>query len=162
MPNFYSDVIVHDKRFHSKKRVSDPKLLEEATRLAVEAIIAGALTLGIKLMIFETYRSQERQRALFSRGTTQLKEVGVHHYGLACDLVKDVKGNPSWAGDYSFLGKLAESHGLIWGGDWGLPGVRHSFVDNVHVQRCSLADQERLFAGTWYPGDGYDPRGIGT
>src|SRR5260370_21306685 len=113
MPNFYSDVIVHDKRFHSKKRVSDPKLLEEATRLAVEAIIAGALTLGIKLMIFETYRSQERQRALFSRGTTQLKEVGVHHYGLACHLVKDVKANPSCAGDYSFLGELPQPHHLI-------------------------------------------------
>src|SRR5260370_17117110 len=95
MPNFYSDVIVHDKRFHSKKRVSDPKLLEEATRLAVEAIIAGALTLGIKLMIFETYRSQQRQRALFSRGPTQLKELGVHHYGLASDLVQAVKVTPS-------------------------------------------------------------------
>ena len=39
---------------------------------------------------------------------TQLKTVGVHHYGLACDLVKDIGGSASWKVDFSFLGKLAK------------------------------------------------------
>jgi hypothetical protein len=33
-------------------------------------------------MIFETYRSQERQQVLFEQGATQLRTVGVHHHGL--------------------------------------------------------------------------------
>jgi hypothetical protein len=77
--------------------------------------------------------------------------VGVHHYGLACDLVKDVAGQPSWKGDFKFLGKLAKKHKMIWGGDWGKPDVKHRFVDSVHVQRCTVARQRTLFAGTWYP-----------
>jgi hypothetical protein len=59
--------------------------------------------------------------------------------------------------DFSFLGQLAHSAGLIWGGDWGNPNVKHTFVDAVHVQRCTIARQTELFAGEWYPDDTYNP-----
>jgi Domain of unknown function (DUF1906)/D-alanyl-D-alanine carboxypeptidase len=155
--NFYTDVISNDPRFHSAERISDPNLLEPATRAQVQAIIDDATHLGIDLIIFETFRSRERQSALFDQGVTQLKQVGVHHYGLACDLVKRVSGEPSWKGDYSFLGHLARQHGLVWGGDWGQPQVSHSFQDNDHVQRCTVGRQPSLFSGAWYPDDAYDP-----
>jgi hypothetical protein len=48
-----------------------------------------------------------------SSEATKLKTVGVHHYGLACDLVKDIAGEPSWKGDFAFLGRLAKKHRLI-------------------------------------------------
>ena len=83
-----------------------------ATLKLVQAIIEDANAHGIKLMIFETFRSQERQAFLFDQGATRLKKVGVHHYGLACDLVKDINGEPSWKGDFSLLGTLAHQHGL--------------------------------------------------
>ena len=157
MPGFYEDVIKKDSRFHSVKRVADPSLLEPQTRAAVQAVIDDAAAHGIALMIFETYRSQERQQALFNQGASQLRTVGVHHYGLACDLVKDVNGEPSWKGDFTFLGRLARAHGLIWGGDWGQPNVHHSFLDMDHVQRCSVSMQARLFRGEWYPDARYNP-----
>ena len=144
MGNFYTDVIQKDARFHSTKRVSDPALLEPVTRAAVQAVIQDAAAHGIQLMIYETYRSQERQLDLFNQHASQLKNVGVHHYGLACDVVKDVNGDPSWKGDFSFLAGLAKTHGLIWGGDWGTPNVHHSFQDNDHVQRCRVPDQAKL------------------
>ncbi len=159
MPNFYTDIIQKDARFCSTATIADLSLLEPVTRQAVEAIMADAKAAGIKLMVFETYRSQERQRKLFYQGVTQLKAVGVHHYGLACDLVKNIGGQPSWDGDFSCLGPLARKHGLIWGGDWGSPEKPHSFRDPVHVQRCSLADQGRLFRGEWYPDQDYNPYG---
>jgi hypothetical protein len=155
--NFYTDVISNDPRFHSAERISDPNLLEPVTRAQVQAIVDDATHLGIDLIIFETFRSRERQSALFDQGVTQLKQVGVHHYGLACDLVKRVSGEPSWKGDYSFLGHLARQHGLVWGGDWGQPQVSHSFQDNDHVQRCTVGRQPSLFSGAWYPDDAYDP-----
>jgi len=157
MSNFYTDVIKKDPRFNSPNRVSDLNLLEPVTRQLVEAIVADAKAKGIEVMVYETYRSQARQTALFKRKATKLKVVGVHHFGLACDIVKDINGDPSWKGDFSFLGKLAHGHKLIWGGDWGEPGVKHNFIDSVHVQRCRVRRQKSLFAGTWYPDDAYDP-----
>ena len=159
MGNFFEDVIQPDPRCHSTQPISDPALLEPNTRAAVQAIIADAATNEMTLMIFETYRSQERQALLFSQGVTQLKTVGVHHYGLACDLVKSVNGEPNWKGDFSLIGHLAQAHGLVWGGDWGRPDLPHSFRDYPHVQRCSVADQARLFRGEWYPNDTYNPYG---
>lgn len=157
MGNFYTDVISKDARFDSAARVSDPSLIEPTTRQLVEGLVTSARQMGIEVEIYETYRSQNRQLALFNNGATKLKTVGVHHYGLACDIVRVVNGEPSWKGDFSFLGQLAHSSGLIWGGDWGDPNIKHSFVDSVHVQRCTVARQGSLFAGSWYPDDTYNP-----
>lgn len=157
MGNFFTDVLSNDPRFNSVPRINDLALLEPTTRELVQGIVAAAKNLGIDVMIFETYRSEARQQDLFRQHATQLVRVGVHHYGLACDLVKVVNGEPSWKGDFSFLGQLAHSAGLIWGGDWGDPSVKHTFIDAVHVQRCTVARQTDLFAGAWYPDNTYNP-----
>lgn len=157
MGSFYAKVISLDPRFYSSNRVDDPALLEPVTRQLVLELMAKAHNIGITLMIYETYRSQQRQLELFNNGASRLQTVGVHHYGLACDIVRSVNGEPSWKGDFSFLGKLAQSCGLIWGGDWGAPQIQHHFVDSVHVQRCAVARQNDLFAGLWYPEETYDP-----
>ncbi len=153
MGNFYTDVLL--SMATPAGRSADPWLLEPITRAAVRNIIDTAKAeLGIDLMVFETYRSQARQELLFAQHATKLKTVGVHGYGLACDIVKSIHGEPSWKGDFSFLGPLAKRFGLIWGGDWGEPGP-HSFRDFDHVQRCLVEDQEKLFAGLWYPDQQY-------
>jgi hypothetical protein len=157
MGNFFTDVISYDARFDSVTRVGDTSLLEPATRQLVEGIVSAAGHMGIELMIYETYRSRDRQQELFNQGATKLQTVGVHHYGLACDIVRVVGGEPCWKGDFSFLGQLAHSSGLIWGGDWGAPHIKHNFVDSVHVQRCTVARQGDLFAGVWYPDETYNP-----
>jgi len=155
--NFFTDVLQQDVRFHSRKPLNDLDLLEPVTRFLVGQVIQEAATLGISLIAFETYRSQDRQLNWFEEGKSQLHTVGVHHYGLACDLVKDVSGQPSWEGDFSFLKIIARRHRLIWGGDWGTPSEPHKLYDAVHVQRCSVARQGALFRGEWYPDDEYDP-----
>ncbi len=157
MGTFYTDVISADLRFRSSNRIADSSLLEPVTRQLVESLIASSHQMGIEMMIYETYRSQDRQLALFENGASKLRAVGVHHYGLACDIVRAVSGEPSWKGDFSFLGQLAHSCGLIWGGDWGDPALKHSFIDSVHVQRCTVARQGALFSGDWYPDDTYNP-----
>jgi len=157
MTNFFTDVISKSNVFESTRRISDLALLEDVTRQRVEAIIADAQALGFELQVFETYRSQARQQQLFNQGATHLRKVGIHHYGLACDIVKVVNGEPSWKRDFSFLGQLAHAHGLIWGGNWGAPNLPHRFVDEVHVQRCSIRRQAALFRGEWYPDTNYNP-----
>lgn len=146
-----------DARFNAIGRVADLTLLEPRTGELVALMMKSAVSMGIEVQAFETYRSQARQEELFAQGATQLRTVGVHHYGLACDIVRVVNGEPCWKGDFSFLGQLAHSAGMIWGGDWGNPGVPHSFIDPVHVQRCTVARQPQLFSGAWYPGQTYNP-----
>lgn len=157
MGNFFTDILQQDVRYHSRKPLSDMDLLEPVTRALVQQVIQQAAKLGISLMVFETYRSQDRQLDLYEQGKSQLHTVGVHHYGLACDLVRDVNGQPSWEGDFSFLRAIARQNKLIWGGDWGSPGQPHKLYDPVHLQRCTVAQQGELFRGEWYPDDDYDP-----
>jgi hypothetical protein len=153
MGNFYTDVIARSPDFLPTATVRDLGLLEPVTRAAVQAVIteAAAAPLRIRLRVTETYRSQERQGQLFRQGATHLRTVGCHHYGVAADFCKIINGVPSWAGDWAFLRTLAEKYGLISGLDWGLPHVRHSFVDPDHVQRVTIGQQDELLAGLWYP-----------
>jgi|GEM_PF-344475 len=155
--NFFTNVISRDPRFHSTERIDDPMLLEPNTREKVMKIISDARHLGIELMIYETYRSAQRQKELFEQGASKIRFVGVHHYGLACDLVKRINGEPNFKGDFEFLGQLARKNRMIWGGDWGHPGLKPSFYDGDHVQRIAVHRQTSLFDGSWYPDDNYDP-----
>lgn len=158
MGNFYTDVIQKDPRFMSVNAVVDLGLLEPVTRAAVQAIIVAATQLGHRLVPVETYRSTQRQAFLFQKRVTQLKTVGVHHYGCACDLAREDGGVYDPRGeDYLFLRTLAEEHGLISGVDWGEPAKQHSFRDWDHVQRVAVSRQDSLFDGRWYPDEGYRP-----
>jgi len=143
--NFYNDVLMKADYFTATSRVATLDALEPVTRAAVVAIMADAAEAGTPLILFETYRSAQRQAFLFKQGATELREVGVHHYGLAADLVRDAGGQPSWEGSFDFLGELAKKHGMVWGGDW------KGLVDADHVQRIAVADQDKLFNGSWYP-----------
>ncbi len=94
--SFYTDVLQTNPLFNPPDRIADLDLMEPITRAAVGQILAAAAAQGIKLMVFETYRSQQRQTKLFNQGASKLQTVGVHLFGLACDLVTDINGQPSW------------------------------------------------------------------
>lgn len=155
--NFYVNVIKTNLAFKTKDRVSVLHLLEPEFRRRMQNVIDEAKLHGHELRIIETYRSRERQLDLFNQKKTKLRNVGVHHYGLAADVVKIVNGKAFWGGDWTFLGKLAEKHKLIWGGDWGFPNRKTTFYDAVHLQMISVKDQRKLFNGSWYPSIDYDP-----
>jgi len=73
MGNFYTDAIRKDARFASLQPIHDLALLEPVTRSKVLAIIADAAAAGIKLMAYETYRSQAPQTRLYHQRATKLK-----------------------------------------------------------------------------------------
>jgi hypothetical protein len=158
MPNFYLSVIQKDARFKSSTVCKDVALLEPVTRAAALALIADARAQGHDVRIAETCRSPVRQRMLFAEGHTQLKNVGVHAYGLAFDVQYFVGG--AYVGDgqkYAFLLPLAKKHGLVSGLDWGLPHAPHSFRDAGHFQRVPVFRQQALFSGQFYPDANYEP-----
>lgn len=164
MGNFYQDVIVRSLWFAEAHKVcKDPALLEPGFRAKVEGFVVEAAVAGHKLLFAETYRSQARQQQLYAQGrtapgliVTRLQKVGVHGYGLAVDFGLFDTGKYDPKGEhYQFLADLCKEHRLISGINWGTPG-KHT-PDWGHVQGVPLFRQEALFAGTWYPGPGYDP-----
>jgi hypothetical protein len=156
--SFYNTVIRNSKYFGSDVVCKDVAMLEPGTRAAVLAMLADAKTEGVDLRVLETYRSQTRQSALFQERRTQLRTVGCHGYGIACDFGVFVNGR--YAEDnkpYVFLRELARKHGMISGQDWG-HSKEGGFVDSGHVQRCPVWRQPALFNGSWYPpATDYDP-----
>lgn len=158
MGNFYTDTLQKDSRFNSTAACNDMDMLEPVFRAQVKVFIAAAEAQGISLHVTETYRSSQRQQQLFDQGKTQLRTVGVHHYGLACDFAKVVDGKLSWDGDWTFCATMAKEAStadrvVISGSDWGEPDQPHSFRDWDHIQGCTIANQTGLFSGTWYPDD---------
>ena len=141
MGNFYTDTIQYDKRFNSTERISDILLLEPVTRKIVQSIIEQAKLNGLELMVFETYRSQDRQALLYERGATKLQKVGVHHYGLACDIVRSINGEPSWKGDFSLLGQLAWHNKVT-----GEPQLSNTLLSMMTIYSAAqLAVRRRYF-----------------
>ena len=158
--SFYTDILQNGPSFHSLLPIKSLDLLFPAFRTAVEAVLDEAKKAGHPMMVFETFRSTDRQIELYKQHLTELKNVGVHHYGLAADICfLDSSGTSSWKGDFTLLGKFAKNQNLVWGGDWGHPEKPHTFRDWDHVQFISVADQNKLFDGSWYPDENYKVEG---
>ena len=157
MPSFYDNVIRNSRAFRSDAVCKDLALLEPGTRSAVLSLVADARERGVDLRLLETYRSQTRQSALFTRHVTQLRVVGCHGYGVAADFGVFTNGKYEEGNKpYVFLRGLAREHGLISGQDWG-HAKEGNFVDSGHVQRIPVWRQAALFNGSWYPPVHYDP-----
>ena len=82
-----------------------------------------------EFVVFEGYRSVDRQAWLYAQGRTRAGNVvtnsqvpGWHGFGLAVDVVwRDTDGKLRWDGEkalWEILGHCARVNGLEWGGDW--------------------------------------------
>lgn len=127
--------------------------LAPAFRRAVELTVRDVRAAGFRIRIFETIRTDERQRFLHGFGRLYDDGRGIvthsmtarktwHYYGLAADLVEDDetpwKAPPEFWNTY---GRIAERHGLTWGGRW-------QFLDLPHCQwgRCRRSPSEATSA----------------
>lgn len=111
-------------------------VLPPGMRAQVECTLGRLKAGGWDPMVFETYRSDERQKYLYSYGRTRpgskvtnAKDAitTVHHYRLAVDIIHRTKGwdHPKF---FHWLGIHAESCGLVSGAFW------RKFPDRPHAQ----------------------------
>ena len=131
-------------------RVTDLDVLYPPFACSVIKLFAKARIEQLFVCLFETYRSQERQLELFNKGATKLKKNGMHHFGIAADLVfLDPEKNPSWDDTYDWarLGKIGQDFGLEWGGSW------NNFVDKPHFQLipATVAEQQKIIKEEYPP-----------
>ena len=96
---------------------------------------------GYTWIVVEGYRTAEYQRSLYAKGRTKpgsivtnrdgVKKRSNHQSSLAVDIAPVSGGKVVWGvgvEHWAYLGHVARSHGLKWGGDW------KKFVDKPHVE----------------------------
>jgi len=123
-------------------------------RDGVPKILAAMSALGFPMMVTDTLRTTEEQRALYAQGRTVpgpivTKADGViqrsNHqphadgFGHAVDCCFVVDGHASWDGrlPWKAYGALAEALGFAWGGNW------QSLHDLPHIELLEHAPTER-------------------
>ena len=148
--NWYEDGIKKHKRYKLTDLASDVDILHPQFAFSILRLFINAHKEGLRVCIFETYRSQERQLDLFNKGKTKLSKNGMHHFGVATDVVfRTEKNQPIWHGNWEALGKIGKEFGLFWGGDW------ESFRDYPHFQLipATVGDQAKIINGDYPPHD---------
>lgn len=133
-------------------------VLHPDLRRKVGKILSRMRDLGYKPKIYESVRTEAEQREMVRRGVSRTmrskhrrqKDGYVH----AVDIAGEKKG---WGESTQFwltLGRLALTHGCVWGGLWGLPRVRRKqlerFLTQNHEQHWSDA------VDMWNGGLGWD------
>ena len=140
-------------------RVSSQELLLPDFRRLVVAAIDGFnarfCNRGVQVVLFETLRTAENQKAGFDKGRSKIDGVSRfsrHQFGafglaatVAADLVVSVEGvgltwDSKYIPYYNALGRIVNSLGLQSGIDWNMNGVlvqddpSESFYDGPHMQ----------------------------
>ena len=114
------------------KTIRDINELSKNAQVACRLFLKECERAGLKVLITETYRSQERQNELYAQGRTEEgKKVtwtknSRHTSRLAWDICQNVKGQ-EYASTTFFrmCGEIAKGLGITWGGDWSTPDMPH-------------------------------------
>jgi hypothetical protein len=118
------------KQANKFDRLDDLDLLVEPFKSLIKRLILLLVEKKLTFKVLETYRTQERQDALYKARNSRIKR-SKHQDGIACDFVHLVKGKIDWLDmkAYQEFGKCVKSFKeLTWGGEW------RTFKDFVHVE----------------------------
>lgn len=108
---------------------------------------------GLKVLITETYRSQERQNYLYEQGRTRSEKIVTwtkssrHTSRRAWDICKNKKGEEySDSNFFKECGKIAKELGITWGGTWKTADTPHFEIDKnwSYKEENAMTEQERI------------------
>ncbi|RPI18740.1 MAG: peptidoglycan-binding protein [Ignavibacteriae bacterium] len=85
----------------------------------------------------ETYRSNTLQKQYYSQGLSKIKTNGMHHYGIAADLIFIIDGQRTYKGPFD---KLHTAYESVGGPDLG----SLENWDAGHLQFIPVVEQNRL------------------
>ena len=112
------------------KRSIDLKFLHAAFRPKVEGVLAECAKRKVPMVVFEAFRSAERQGEIYAQGRTKLFDdnkqrlkvvtkavpwTSLHQYGLAVDFVLSIPGVNPWANSphWQTLHQIAAGFDLV-------------------------------------------------
>lgn len=151
-PQQVRDRITNPKSFNGLDKLYPP------FRKRIEALIEECARQGITLKVRETYRSPERQQAIYDSakgsGTNAEAFKSWHQYGLAADLAPTIDksaGLPSEAAVLARVNAIQQELGLglVWGGNF------RSFYDGWHFEKPAQWISLKEARSYLNRGDGY-------
>lgn len=110
--------------------------------------------------VYESFRSHALQSIYYNRGSSKIRggnilNAGMHHFGIAVDIVNKTNSGVKWNLDYTLLRKLADKIGMI-SLSWEL----------CHFQMVKTTEQTELrkavyqYLAGWQEENGLKPDGI--
>lgn len=125
--------------------------LDPIVKHKASAFVEAAKAKGIDLLVTSTYRDHESQTALYNQGRTTPGKVVTnakagqswHNHRCALDVVPLVNGKAIWNDNVVWMqiGKIGESCGLEWAGNW------KTFKEFPHFQYTGGLTMAQLNAG---------------
>lgn len=86
----------------------------------------------VDFAVIEGVRTPQRQRELFNKGASQIREGGTHVQGKAVDLMAYIGPRASWElnlyddiADAMKAAAIEHNVPLRWGAAWNVPDIRH-------------------------------------
>lgn len=122
------EIVIKGSKFD---RIDDLELLNDTFRVKVDSFLLDCKSQGIEVIVFETWRTPERQNYLKKKGLSKLSGgYSKHQHGKAIDVVPIIKGKPKWKGKgmlqvWKKIGIIGKKHNFIWGGDWRMRDYCH-------------------------------------
>lgn len=145
------EIVCRDKPI-LKEMYNDMGLLHPAFRAKAQKLIDSCKSLGIEILVVETYRTYSRQDELYKRGKATRLSAGRsrHQHGSAVDIVPIVKGRAKWHNRalWRRIGSVGEGLGLKWGGRWKRlydPG----HFEQVQEEQCKQQKEVQDLFTTW-------------
>ncbi|WP_319004488.1 M15 family metallopeptidase [Halobacillus litoralis] len=134
-------------KYHKEETAPMPTNLHPTVEEKKEKLVSAVKDKGIRMVITEGHRTEERQEELYQQGRSKEGRVvtharpgeSYHNYGLAIDfalqtpggnLIWDMEydGNDNGKADWMEVVDTAKGMGFHWGGDW------KNFQDYPHLQ----------------------------
>ncbi len=113
-------------------------LLHPGTRRKVTAWLDECRSKGYNVLVYETFRTEAEQDALYAQGRTKPGSVvtnasgasylSCHQWGIAVDFCQNKAGDMYPEPFMTEVAGIAKRHGLDWGGGWT------SLRDKPHLQ----------------------------
>lgn len=108
---------------------------------------------GLKVLITETYRSQQRQNYLYEQGRSRSGKIVTwtknsrHTSRRAWDICQNIKGKEySDSSFFKACGDIAKSLGITWGGTWKQADTPHFEIDTnwSYEEENEMTEAERI------------------
>ena len=123
--------------------------LYDPVRLRAEKLIKLCADAGIPIIVTQTFRTHKYQDELYARGRTMKGKIvtnakagtSMHEFRVAFDVCINIKGKCYDEGLLKKVGKIGESIGLTWGGNF------KGFIDMPHFQYTGKYTQQEIRAG---------------
>jgi len=140
---FFAEVIYDSPKYNTPNSCNDTDLLYPPFYEKIKKLETDYLEVHeTPFYILETYRSNTLQQIYFNRGASQIRSNGMHHYGIAVDLVAKINGKVRYdVLDYAWIRDYVSKDDNLWLKEGDMTMLN---FEDAHIQYIRVSQQNEL------------------